>query len=540
MNALFPSQSDAFSINLTDSNQTVSGMTVASTAAVGTAARTEADKLSFSLEGNVLTASIQAGETIKAGSYGFKLKASCQKNGDTAETNPISFTVKVVNTKPTVKLSRTTLTLNSVFSDRSDSAAINLTDSSQTLSGMAVASTAAVGTAARAEADKLSFSLEGNVLTVSIRAGETIKTGSYGFKLKASCQKNEDTAEANPISFTVRVVNTRPTVKLSASTLSLNSVLAGREQACLRLTSATAGYSVVSCRVERTDTNAARLAESEKIGVASTGAEVTAMLDEANVAKAGSYRYRVFATVEDEATHQQVELAAVNFTVHVFANTNYSASVSASGKLDAAVRGSSAITYTLTKLNNVNGSVAGVHLEGKDAAKFDIEPVAFNAKGQPTARLSLKAGEDYATNVSYSVKLVFTLESGIEVATGNLTVRVTQTALKITAVPTVQTVYQSQSRYRTVTYRLKLTAPAGAGFGEIETGNVSLLQKSLVDEGNIAIVFEADTATVTVQLKDTSKLTAGRTYTLPLLIQAEGQATNLAPTKLNLNLKVAK
>ena len=88
----------------------------------------------------------------------------------------------------------------------------------------------------------------------------------------------------------------------------------------------------------------------------------------------------------------------------------------------------------------------------------------------------------------------------------------------------MQTVYQSQSRDRAVTYTLKLTAPDGAAFGAIKADNVGLLQSSLVDEKNIDIVRDGDTATVTLHLKDTSKLTAGKTYTLPLLISAEGQA----------------
>ena len=36
------------------------------------------------------------------------------------------------------------------------------------------------------------------------------------------------------------------------------------------------------------------------------------------------------------------------------------------------------------------------------------------------------------------------------------------------------------------------------------------------------------------------RLTAGKTYTLPLLIKAEGQANNAAASKLSLSLKVLK
>ena len=157
--------------------------------------------------------------------------------------------------------------------------------------------------------------------------------------------------------------------------------------------------------------------------------------------------------------------------------------------------------------------------------------------------LRLKEDAEVSTKASYQIKPGAILDSGIEVPIANQTVKVTQSALKFTVAPKVQNAYQSQSKQREIYYHLELTAPVGAEIGSVAIGDVGLLQSALVDETeNIFVDFSDDgtTATVVVTLKDTSKLSAGKTYTLPLLLTAKGQATNVAPTKVNLSLKAMK
>ena len=64
----------------------------------------------------------------------------------------------------------------------------------------------------------------------------------------------------------------------------------------------------------------------------------------------------------------------------------------------------------------------------------------------------------------------------------------------------------------------------------------------LTEDGYIATCAHVveGAKSVKVTLNDTSKLVSGRSYTLPILIEAEGQASNVKPTKINLNLKMFK
>ena len=212
------------------------------------------------------------------------------------------------------------------------------------------------------------------------------------------------------------------------------------------------------------------------------------------------------------------------------------------------------LTYTITRMTGIQGIPTTATLEnvgvGKYAELFNLSPVQVNAKGQPYVVVSLKEGTDYATNINYNnLKLRFTFATadgaGEKVDSQALSLRVTQTALKLTANPTKQTFYQSQSKDRTVEYRIDLTSPANAKLDarNVEVGNISLWQNALKNQAE-DISFRTEdagrTLVVHVTLKDPAQLAAGRSYTLPLLIRANGSATNMAATTVNLTLTVQK
>jgi hypothetical protein len=256
------------------------------------------------------------------------------------------------------------------------------------------------------------------------------------------------------------------------------------------------------------------------------------------VAAAGSYKFKVTPIVKDDATGQQVKLSPVSFTVRVYSNASYSATVSASGSLNVLNR-SKGITYTVTKLNNVVGEVTGVELIGRDAGLFDLGDLGTNAKGQRTVELKLKTDGSYSTKTTYSVQLQFTLKSGITVKSQALNLKVTQPAIKAKATPTTRTVYQAQSTSRVITYQLSLSSPTGAKIGDVTIGSTTALKNAV--ESITAVVNKDGTATVTVKLKDPSKLTANKSYTIPVTIKPADQASNLnVSTKLNLTLKAMK
>ena len=138
-----------------------------------------------------------------------------------------------------------------------------------------------------------------------------------------------------------------------------------------------------------------------------------------------------------------------------------SLAVTASGKLDAVQRFSDdgKLTYTITRMTGIQGIPTRAELvnvgPGKFANLFNVSGVRVNEKGQPYVVISLKGGENYSTAENYNnLSLRFTFEDGtsegVAVDSQALALRVTQTALKLTANPTKQTFYQSQSKNRVV------------------------------------------------------------------------------------------
>ena len=210
------------------------------------------------------------------------------------------------------------------------------------------------------------------------------------------------------------------------------------------------------------------------------------------------------------------------------------------------------LTYTVTKMTGIQGIPTTAELENvgvvKYAGLFELSDVQVNAKGQPYVVVSLKEGVDYPTNVNYNnMRLKFTYDDGtpegLEVYSQNLSWKTSQTALKLTANPSKQTFYQAQSKDRIVQYQINLTSPACAVISDISVGDIKLWQSALEDQArDIAFDLEPDgrTLIVSVMLKDSAKLVAGKTYTLPVLIKADGAASNVAAAKVNLTLAVQK
>lgn len=166
--------------------------------------------------------------------------------------------------------------------------------------------------------------------------------------------------------------------------------------------------------------------------------------------------------------------------------------------------------------------------------------------------VSLKDWVDYATNINYNnLKLSFIFATadgtGERVDSQVLSLKVTQTALKLTANPTKQTFYQAQSKNRVVSYRIDLSSPAYATMNNlnVSVGDIKLWQNALKDQASdirfeLKEGSEGRTLLVHVTLKDPAQLAGGRNYTLPVLIKAEGAASNMAATTVNLTLAVQK
>ena len=522
------------------------------------------------IDGCNVTVGIDPNNAPKAGSYKLSIYPVCSvynefyelggeldPNGThtlTRELTPLTLTVKVTDTQPQGRLSKTSLKLNRAVTALTDSTVLTSTDKNYTVVGIdyAVKSTGA----AAAEADKIVLEYsDGTITAVIDELNEPPKAGSYSYTVTGRFVHNDtgDIVEAKPLTLTVSVANTLPAAKASVSTLKLStlSTIAGKEQARMQVIPA-AGYTVVGLNELKSMATGAAAAEAGKINVSVSGAEVMAALDAEELPKAGTYKYSVKPVVVYGESGVEIELAAVSFSVNVYAGKAPSATISVSGKLDAVQRADSGLTYTLTRLNYISGNVdetSEVRMIGEDAELFEIVDVDVNAKGQPYVTIRLKDNVPVSTAATYKVGFSIPVEGTegpIWVDTAMQSVKVTSTAIKAVAEPGTQTVFQSQSRYRRIEYAVRLSSPEKAKLGEVEIDSgaiTGLLRSSLVNAAdNIEIIRdeETETAYIVVTVKDTSTLTAGKTYTLPLLIKAEGQANNAAASKLSLSLKVLK
>ena len=488
--------------------------------------------------------------TIKNGNYQYSFIPKCiGYNADgssyTVDLAPVKLTVRVINTQPTAKLSKTSVTLNNMFTSQTAAVELIPADTSHGIHEFNAVSKAKADTPAWNESQNIRITETDGVITAQI-TDSTVKPGNYQYSIEAKLGSESANAAIKPLTLSVRVVNTQPKVTLSANSISLNTVegLAGWENGSITLESGTAGYSVVGCEVSRTDTKADVLDYSNLIDIECRGAMVVAGLKADALPKAGTYKFAVTPivapVVDGDPTDDTAKLKPINFTVRVYANAKYSATVAASGKLDAVVRDSSAITYTLTKLNNVSGKVVSVDKSGQDADSFEVSFAGYT-KGQPTAVLKLKSDETYYTAKTYKLQLDFLLDNGITVSTNALSVKVTSSAIRLVSSPKTVNVYQSQSKLRMVFYDMSITAPVGARIDSVQLGKLNAQQQAFMDVCSYYTEIAADgqSARVKLVIQDVKSLGVNKTYTLPLEVWADGQLTS-TPAKLNMSVKVLK
>jgi len=215
--------------------------------------------------------------------------------------------------------------------------------------------------------------------------------------------------------------------------------------------------------------------------------------------------------------------------------------ITASGKLDATQR-NHAVIITVSKLSNIEGAVTSVAIADETLRElFETSEVSCNAKGQSYFTLRIRDGVQLDRS-KYSLAFDLNLEHVGNVKTNSITLPITQTTAKATVEPTVQTIYQGQSRTRTVVFTVKLTTPVDSSIQSLAVGEVTgIFHKSLSDAAsNISWNISSDrkTAKIYVTLKDSSELVSGKQYVLPIILTPEGATNQKANAKLMLKLKI--
>ena len=415
-------------------------------------------------------------------------------------------TVETVENKlPTVKLGTPTLKLNSLFSAQTARTSVWLTQGNLDISTMDFK-------AAREEGKSIDLSFDPETDSIEAKFKDIPKAGTYSYTYTAYLENG--TALPNG-TIKVTVAATAPKVKLSAASVKLNRYLAGQEKATVKVTlTGGTGYQV---------TDFEGLPDYMRYDAETS--ELTVVLPDKTFTGETCNLYPI---VREEESGQEVQLSTkLTLKVQTLNTNKLTVSLSAKGKLNT-VDPDSAIAYTVTKVNNCLGTVESVDLAGQDGDLFQADLDTSGVK--PIVLLRLLPGESYATNKTYKVQFRFTV-CGKEVLSSVLSVKVTQTALKVTA-PKTAVYYLSQSGPLRCSLKANLPLESVA----LSTRTAKEFQQALGGQENLRLTGNR----VEFKLTNPGALTAGKSYSVQLELTPENAAENTKPTTIKLTVKVMK
>ena len=419
----------------------------------------------------------------------------------------VSLTHKItVDTKlPTVKLGVTTLKLNSLFSAQIARTSVWLTQGNLDISTMDFK-------AAREEGKCIDLSFDPETDSIEAKFKDIPKAGTYSYTYTAYLENG--TALPNG-TIKVTVAATAPKVKLSASSVKLNRYLAGQEKATVKVTlTGGTGYQV---------TDFEGLPDYMRYDAETS--ELTVVLPDETFT--GETR-TLCPIVREEESGQEVPLPTkLTLKVRTLNTNKLTVSLSAKGKLNT-VDPDSAIAYTVTKVSNCLGTVESVDLAGQDGELFQADLDTSGVK--PIVLLRLLPGESYATNKTYKIRFRFAV-CGEEVLSSVLSVKVTQTALKVTA-PKTAVYYLSQSGPLRCSLKANLPLESVA----LSARTAKEFQQALGGQENLRLVGNR----VEFKLTNPGALTAGKSYSVQLELTPENAAENTKPITIKLTVKVMK
>ena len=420
-------------------------------------------------------------------------------------------TVETVENKlPSVKLGTPTLKLNSLFSAQTTRTSVWLTQGNLDISTMDFKAAREEGKCIDLSFDPETDSIEAKFK--GIPKAEMPKAGTYSYTYTAYLENG--TALPNG-TIKVTVAATAPKVKLSAASVKLNSYLAGQEKATVKVTlTGGNGYQV---------TDFEDLPDYMRYDAETS--ELTVVLpDKTFTGKTCT----LCPIVREEESGQEVPLPTkLTLKIQILNTNKLTVSLSAKGKLNT-VDPDSAIAYTVTKVNNCLGTVESVDLAGQDGDLFQADLDTSGVK--PLVLLRLLPGESYATNKTYKVRFRFAV-CGREALSSVLSVKVTQTALKVTA-PKTAVYYLSQSGPLRCSLKANLPLESVA----LSTRTAKEFQQALGGQENLRLTGNR----VEFKLTNPGALTAGKSYSVQLELTPENAAENTKPTTIKLTVKVMK
>jgi len=428
-----------------------------------------------------------------------------------AQAVSLTHKITVENKLPSVKLGTPTLKLNSLFSAQTARTSVWLTQGNLDISTMDFK-------AAREEGKRIDLSFDPETDSIEAKFKDIPKAGTYSYTYTAYLENG--TALPNG-TIKVTVAATAPKVKLSAASVKLNRYLAGQEKATVKVTlTGGSGYQVTDFK-----------GLPDYMRYDAETSELTVVLPDENFTGGTCNLYPI---VREEESGQEVPLPTkLTLKIQILNTNKLTVSLSAKGKLNT-VDPDSAIAYTVTKVNNCLGTVESVDLVDQNGDLFrdgDLFQADLDTSGvKPIVLLRLLPGKSYATNKTYKVRFRFAV-CGREALSSVLSVKVTQTALKVTA-PKTAVYYLSQSGPLRCSLKANLPLESVA----LSARTAKEFQQALGGQENLRLTGNR----VEFKLTNPGALTAGKSYSVQLELTPENAAENTKPTTIKLTVKVMK
>ena len=443
----------------------------------------------------------------KGGTVSFTLRAQ-----NWTQAVKLSHKLTVESKLPAMKLRSGSLKLNGLFYWQQASTAVWLTQNNQLLGDVTFVSAAKAGSAQQAEAEKiyLTYDPAESVIRAGIREGEMPKAGNYVFRCTGFLP---DGTALSPVDLKITVARTAPRIKLASGSVRMNRYLAGEERASIGVISQDSAYRV---------TGFLELDDYEELSYAD-GALTVCL-----TAQSGNTAFRLTPIVEDVESGQCAALPdSLKLSLSVYNSSRLGVSLSAKGKLDTLVP-DDGVAYTVTKLANCEGAVEAISLEGPDGDRFRAD---VNLTGEkPEVRLTLLEGEEYDTRLTYQIRFRV-CACGEEILSSVQKVKVTQSALKVTAPKTLSCYLGQRVPIRTL---LELSAPAESIVLSGKTDKAFLT--ALGDPDNM----DVEGNQVSFRIQTPGALKAGKSYAVYLDITPEHNAVNTKPSQVKLTVKALK
>lgn len=493
-----------------------------------------------------------------------------------------TYTVSVSSAKPTVKTDPASVSLNLNYPEKAMPFALvsNMGDmeieKAQTF-------TPVVTNANAAEIAKLQVTYEDGEGSVNIKSGQTIKKGTYKFE----CNPKADEQGLKKVVLTVKVVDTKPSVKFGKGSLQLNTVVfennsrsVSGNDVCQETSERTfkvngpEGYrfAPVGSGADKTEilctTNNKIGAEKhfdfsvEKAPSEDKDDVLKVALNDASLT-AGTYSFRMTLRYLKEGM-TTVSAKPVTFQVKVISTNDIYLAANAKGKINLVNRESEAgdkngIIYT-PALKNISGEIEEVKIydntslneesklfdicmikDGKDAGKFFVTPKKIAKVPQNPGDPIEYTYAELDNNRSYAVKIWVKVKGYAGDATTkgvlsrNIRIKTAQVLPKVTLNRTSMDVYLSTKNYN-ADFVVK---PKEGSVGIVEEVYFAENDQMANDSFELIQTPQADgSLKVTVHLKEAVSFSNGTTNNVKFYVKYKGQGTNTSKTATGFTMKI--